>query len=213
MSAKARKQDQLFEGIELDAITEMLNIGIGAAAASLSEMVDEEVTLSVPNVSFLTRHDAARTMANTISNNVSGVEQHFNGPFSGDALLLFEEDKSLELVRAVLKDSVSSDSLSDMEQEAMTEIGNIILNACLATLANIFDIQITGDLPQFLRNSVHQVFNPQKADFDSTDTVLFLKMGFAINNKDIEGYVTFIMDINSTKVLKENVDRYMGILS
>ena len=44
---------------ERDAVTEILNVAIGQAAASLSQMVEDEVTLSVPVVEFLSPAAAA----------------------------------------------------------------------------------------------------------------------------------------------------------
>ena len=39
----------LLTELELDALTEMVNIGVNRAAASLREMVGEQVLLSVPD--------------------------------------------------------------------------------------------------------------------------------------------------------------------
>ena len=45
---------------ERDVITELMNMGVGLAAASFSEMIGEEVLLSVPEVEVLPREAAAR---------------------------------------------------------------------------------------------------------------------------------------------------------
>ena len=58
------------------------------------------------------------------------------GPFSGRALLIFPEAQSLELVRSIVGAEHSLEDVIDLEQEALAETGNIILNACLATIAN-----------------------------------------------------------------------------
>eukprot|EP00257_Ricinus_communis_P024177 XP_015584325.1 uncharacterized protein LOC107262641 [Ricinus communis] len=41
--------------------------------------------------------------------------------------------------------------LTEMEQEAMCEIGNIMLNSCVGTLANIFQRELQGSLPRHER--------------------------------------------------------------
>lgn len=39
--------------LQQDMLTELFNIGMGNAAAALSEMVSEEVLLSIPQISFM----------------------------------------------------------------------------------------------------------------------------------------------------------------
>jgi chemotaxis protein CheC len=64
------------------------------------------------------------------------VHQVFEGDITGRALLIFPEARSLELVRAVIGGSLSIEEIIELEQEALAETGNIILNGCLATMAN-----------------------------------------------------------------------------
>ena len=125
--------------LQKDALGELLNIGMGRASASLSEMVGEEVELSVPKVDTLSRDEAIIRINSLVGNKVTAIKESFKGAFWGDALLLFPENHSLELVRALIKDdTLPAEMISEMEQEALTEVGNIILNACLGSLANIF---------------------------------------------------------------------------
>ena len=49
----------VLDPLELDALTELVNIGVSRAAVSLAAMVGEQVLLTVPSVSIVTRHTAA----------------------------------------------------------------------------------------------------------------------------------------------------------
>jgi chemotaxis protein CheC len=201
---------QLIDELFVDVVAEMLNIGMGCAAASLSEMVESEVILSVPSVEFVSRDHVTEIISKRIQGDASGVIQRFNGAFWGDALLLFPEDQSLELVRAVLQNSISLDDLTEMQQEAMTEIGNVILNACLSSLADIFNNQILGEIPVFVKGPLHSLFNDNQQQDLIEDVVLFLNMDFSVKQKNLQGYVTFLMDINSVAAFKENVENIMA---
>jgi chemotaxis protein CheC len=207
MSDKAAILDDFF----VDAVAEVLNIGMGRAAASLSEMINEEVKLSVPGVEFVSRLEAAHIIGNKAKTDVSGVHQHFQGAFGGDAMLLFPEEQSLELVRAVLQqDDMTLTDLTDMEQEAMTEIGNVILNACLCSMADMFGKQMLGDIPEFVQGSLAQVFSTDGA-LETEAIVLLLNMDFAVDRKSIQGYVTFLMDVDSVGQFKENIEAFLGM--
>ena len=53
----------LLNELQLDALTELVNIGVSRAASSLREMVGSQVLLSVPNVSLETRAGAIAILA------------------------------------------------------------------------------------------------------------------------------------------------------
>ena len=89
----ASKLTELTE-IERDAISEIANIGVSRAAASLRQLVGEQVLLSVPSVRIVSREEAAGLVGRGDSPKLVAVQQSFEGPFSGRALLIFQEIKN-----------------------------------------------------------------------------------------------------------------------
>jgi chemotaxis protein CheC len=120
--------------IEQDALAEIANMGVSRAANSLRQMFGEEVLLSVPAVKIVTRQAASKLVERNNATKLVAVQQSFEGPFAGRALLIFPEAQSLELVRAIVGDEHSLEDVIDLEQEALAETGNIILNGCLAAM-------------------------------------------------------------------------------
>ncbi|HUQ52747.1 MAG TPA: chemotaxis protein CheX, partial [Gammaproteobacteria bacterium] len=131
----AAGNDVILEELELDALTELVNLGVSRAAANLAVMVQEEVLLTVPKVELLTRDAAIRTLGEREARSLVAVHQTFEGAIVGRALLIFPEANSLELVRAIVGSELSNEDIVELEQEALAETGNIILNSCLATIA------------------------------------------------------------------------------
>lgn len=209
--------------LENDALIEIFNIGVGQAAASMSALVAEEVRMSVPSISFIGRAEAARLLGSRISTDaghaghapvadaagrICGVSQHYEGAFDTDAILMFPEDKSLEIVRLMVGESVPLDQLTDMEQEAMCEIGNIILNACIGTLANIFQQELRGSLPAYHVGTSDEILGVSAGEADSV--VLMLHIDFALDKHQIQGYVAFVLDVSALHDLKEQINRYIA---
>ena len=87
------------------------------------------------------------------------MQQSFEGPFSGRALLIFPAAQSLELVRSIVGDEHSLEDVIDLEQEALAETGNIILNACLATIANVLRRTMRMSLPSVIRGDGETLFD------------------------------------------------------
>jgi chemotaxis protein CheC len=199
--------------LQLDALTEMVNIGVNRAAASLREMVGEQVHLSVPKVTLVSRDDAIATLSASESVNLVGVHQVFEGEITGRALLIFPDTKSLELVRAVAGGELSLEEIIELEHEALAEVGNIVLNGCLATMANMLQRNLKMSLPEILRGAPAKFFSLEPPP-EAGEVVMFLYINFAIRNRDIRGYIAMLMDIPSLAALKvllgEFIERTAG---
>lgn len=186
--------------LELDAVTELVNIGVSRAAASLRTMVGEQVLLSVPTVKIVSRSLAAELISPRQSELLVAVRQAFHGDVSGRALLIFPEKNSLELVRAIAGGQLSLEDILELEHEALAEIGNIILNACIATVANLLQRSLTMSLPEIVRGTSGSLFGLTVAPED--DVVLFVHINFSLKGRDIVGYVAMVMDFASLASLK-----------
>jgi chemotaxis protein CheC len=197
--------------LQRDAIIELLNIGMGKAGGSLSQMVNEEVKLSIPTLELISLQQVASRLNTSPQLKIAAVKQHFNGQFWGEALLLFEPDKSLELVRVLLKDQIPADKLTQLEPDALTEIGNIIIGACLSSLANLLSQELISDLPRFMTGTAMEILNVARTEKDKI--VMFLRMDFALPIKEIAGYLAFILDISSVEQFKASIDNYLGKIS
>jgi chemotaxis protein CheC len=193
--------------IEKDALAEISNIGVSRAAASLRQMVGEQVLLSVPAVNVVTRQTASR-LAERSQTKLVAVQQSFEGPFSGRALLIFPAAQSLELVRSIVGEGYSLEDVIDLEQEALAETGNIILNACLATIANILRHPMQMSLPSIIRGDGETLFDVQSLS-SKGNLVLFLYIDFTIKNRDIHGFIALLMDLPSIASLKKIVHDFI----
>jgi chemotaxis protein CheC len=185
--------------ISRDALAEILNIGVGRAAASLSEMVADEVLLDVPTVEVIDHEQANRLIDHLSGGRVTAITQDFSGDFDGKALLFFPQQSSMNLVRTLLKDDVPLNMLSDLEKEALLEVGNIILNACFGTVANILSVSIESSLPQLIHGRSEDLLGTENT------LLLLININFRVDEKSISGYVSFVMDVG-------NYNRFHGHL-
>jgi chemotaxis protein CheC len=194
--------------LELDALTELVNLGVSKAALNLREMIAAQVFLSVPSVALMARTRAIETLAKNEPNTLVAVHQVFEGDIHGRALLIFPETRSLELVRAVTSGSLALEDILELEQEALAETGNIILNGCLATIANLLQRTLKISLPEILRGDSASLFSlpppPEAGDF-----VLFIYINFLVRERDIQGYIALLMDLPSLQALKTLLDEFI----
>ncbi|WP_312408020.1 chemotaxis protein CheX [Rhizobium sp.] len=188
--------------LERDALTELVNIGVSRAAASLRKMVNKEVLLSVPSVEIVTRKSAASLIGQRESESLIAVQQQFEGPFSGRALLIFPQSNGLSLVRAIIGDDMEDADLVEMEDEALAETGNVILNGCLGSMANMLQHSLKMSLPDVCRGDSALLFEAYDSGAEGS-FVLFLYINFSVRERDIRGYIAMIMDLPSMEKLKQ----------
>ena len=122
--------------------------------------------------------------------------------------MIFPQAQSLELVRSIVGDEHSLEDVIDLEQEALAETGNIILNACLATIANVLrrTMQHVAPVghPRRWSYPVRRSIKP----LAQNNLVLFLYIDFTIKNRNIHGFIALLMDLPSITGLERDRVRF-----
>jgi chemotaxis protein CheC len=192
--------------IERDALGELSNIAMARAANSLRQMVKYQVILSVPSVEIVSKEAATGLLGKSNNPKLVAIRQDFTGAFSGRALLIFPEASSLELVRVVVGRQLSLEDIVNLEDEALAETGNIILNSWIATIANLLKSGLKMSLPTVVRGDSRQMFRSD----ENQNLVLFLHIKFDISTKEIRGYVALLMDIPSVDELRSLIADFIA---
>ena len=186
---------------QLDALAETLNLSLGEAAAVFSQLVAEEIELTVPTVELITRDELVRRMEALQTPGASellcGISQSFEAEslFSTDTMLVFPERGSLEIVRRMLGNAVPIERITELEQDALAEIGNIIINGCMSSLSNLFQTSLNGTLPKVRLSDACTMFD----SLDTADKILVARIGLRMSVQNVSGYVLFMMDLDSMR--------------
>lgn len=198
--------------LEQDALGEIFNIGVGLAADVLSQMVHETVRLSVPVVEVVSHEQANTYFVQRIQRPLCAIRQTYVGDVTTDAILMFPEANSLELVRVMVGDEVPLEQLADMERDAMAEIGNIILNAVISSLSKSLGLEFDGSLPDVSVIDVQGLFSDimsRSQGEEAPSTILALTIDFELETRQINGYLAFLLDIPSGEKLLATLARYI----
>lgn len=194
-----------FSDIENDALTEIANMATRRAATSLGQLVNSEIKLTVPSVEILSDVEAIKAVTRMGSGPLIAVSEDFRGLFGCRVLLIFPEETSLELERIVAARDMPHDELVAHESEAIAEIGNIVLNAWVTTLANLLKRNLVMSVPQVLRGLGGELFRSVPLKF-----VLFLQIDFVVGNAQVTGYLALLMDLPSVNALRAVIATFIA---
>lgn len=193
-----------------DPLTEVLNIGVGRAASTLSEILDTAVQFEIPQVQFMTRNEAAHQIGTEVNSSIRGTKLLIKGALSGEALLLFSANHSQKMVTVALARYHQQLSEQASNQDALCEIGNIVLNACLSSIADLFESNISYSVPLPLEGTIQQIFiHPDSAK--QANVVLFLNTAFRIEHHSIQGYIALTMDASAFSLFKQQLEQYLAL--
>lgn len=181
-----------------DGLTELINIGYGRAAGVLSELTGYRIALEVPQVTIHNINAIGPMLAELLESPVASVTQVFSGPVSGNALLLLDEPSALVMSRLLSDDQYVSQELDSNAREIITEVGNILLNACLGVFGNLLQIQITFAVPRLTIEEVTRVFEIVSAQSGEKLTHgLMIHTRFQVKAADVTGYLVIVLGITS----------------
>lgn len=189
--------------LEKDSLKELFNIGMGRAAAAIGQLTEEVIELSVPRLYLLSRMQAATLLGKTLQDTVWSICQRLTGEFDAEAMLIFPEDNSLEIARLLLGNAVDAQALTYLEQEAVSEAGNIILSACIGTILNILDADLHFEPATVQRGECGEVLKVSGHDYSS---ILLVHVSFALERRSIQGYLAFVQDSQATERLIRKIE-------
>ena len=196
--------------LQLDALAEIFNHGVGQAALALSELAGEEVQLSSPRVEEMSRSEIADKLNQQGADRICAVRQGFSGDINTEALLMFPVDQSLQLVQLMVGDDFPLAQLSEMEQESLAEIGNILLNSVVSSVADMLSIEFEGSLPYVELGKVLEVLHTNES---LEDLILSLQINFKIASRQIQGYLVFLLGVASSDMLEKKITAFLGSLT
>ncbi len=197
-----------FSRAETGFLKEMFDRGARRAAGALSELTHQRVELSVPEVRLVSAAGFAGRLSGL--NSICGVTQRLRGALETSAMLLFAEEKSLEIVRCMLERLVPYEVLSELHRDAITEVGNIMLNACVGSIAKSLEVVIRVDPPEFCLGPKESFFD--FADGGGTTTYLDVRIELRMVEAALETFWIFALHEESFQVLKTLMVRRAGVV-
>jgi len=190
-----------FTVVHQDALVELINIGFGRAAAALSKLTGHRVELEVPHITMCPIGEMGDRLRPMLDNQVASVHQVFSGPVDGDALLVLDQKSA-----AILKELLTNEPALPLEidgsaREVLTEIGNILLNACLGTFGNLLKVQVSFSVPHLTLETLEGIVGSISVGREGLRYALIVHAAFRLRNSSLVGYLVIVLGVASIERL------------
>ena len=196
---------------ERDGIGELMNVGVGKAAAALGRLVKAEVELSVPRIFLVPLDEIEKHTPVTGIQPIAGSYSSFDGPLVGALGFVVPAASRRQFLVLVLGDEFDSDEAEVLEQDLLLEIGNIICNACIAGISNAFKIDLTTAPPTFFAASPREAL-AEMTGSRSNGQMLLVELDFALRSGELRVYLWMAMDEAATDRFRVHLGRYLAEL-
>ncbi len=132
--------------IQLDALKEISNIGMGHAATALSQMIGQRIQLRVPRVS-VTEISAVPESLGGAEALMVGVTVQILGDARGSIMLLFPQESAHRLLGCLLQREERALVMNELAVSALKEVGNILASAYLSAIGNLLHKTLIPSVP------------------------------------------------------------------
>lgn len=196
-----------------DALIEICNVGMGTAAKQLSILLDSPIDITIPNIA-LSSVDELESSFNAKKGQVFVfVYQTLSTNVEGRATLIFNRSNTKILTQSVIGQApkMTEEDIRACEQEAMLEIGNIIIASSISSISNMLSRQIGITTPTYGENLLPNLLEEQVKEVGSdANNVIIVSTKLETKGEDISGSLVLILTKESIHRLLDSLDRLLG---
>jgi chemotaxis protein CheY-P-specific phosphatase CheC/ActR/RegA family two-component response regulator len=169
----------------IDAYRELVNVAMGRAGESLAELFGEFIELPIPNVNILETNELHMAIAEVQRNTqLSAVSKGFiSAGISGEALVLFNDSNFSSMVELLGYDA--EEVTEQLELEALMDVSNILIGACLNALSEQLNVKFSHNHPIILGRHC-DLDALLKTSISRWSKVMAIEIGYSIKKHDIQ---------------------------
>ena len=191
-----------------DALSELINIAFARTGAALSELTGHRVLLNPPEVAVYRTEELRSALAKFVPGDVASIHQVFAGPVAGDALLLLNYAGAVQLTDLLTDEDQPSVFLDESAREVLTEVGNILLNACLGMFGNLLNVHVTFSVPRLHLETLDELIESTTTDKGEMHYALVVYTAFQIRDSSVKGFLVIVLSVASLDRLIQEVDAW-----
>jgi chemotaxis protein CheC len=191
----------------VDALTELVTLGIGRSAEVLNLILDSHIELSAPTIRIIDADELPQALE-TDDKRLSAVSMRYTGSMDGVTELIFRSSEAGKLVDCITgENQCAEEGLDALRSGTLCEVGNVVINALMGAISNELDFHLSYTVPSYLEGSVSTLV--AEARVAEASAVLLAKTVFSVESLHIEGEIAVFMSLASLHYLERSLDRYM----
>lgn len=185
-----------------DALTELFNIGLHRAAASLSELTGQRIIVELPQLWICPIDETHERLMGLIGGELATVHQVFKGNVTGDAVLVLEYESATRLASLLTGGDVAlGGRLDQSAREVLSEVGNVILSSCLSAFGDMLHVVVSFSVPRIHVESLEGLLRSLHVDEVDVQYVVLAATRFRLSEGEVGGYLMIAIGVASLSLI------------
>ncbi|HUH42303.1 MAG TPA: hypothetical protein VLZ29_04235 [Sulfurimonas sp.] len=193
-----------FNEDQIDALREFMNVSIGAATASMANLLDAFGTMHIPKIEICNSDELADKIQNSIDirSMYFVIKQLFTGKFGGECMFVISEDSSINLGRHLYAiENPSFDEVND----AVIELTNILTSTIVSRLTQELNTQVQFFVPSLQFLDAASIVSEE--DVGEYSKIIIISTILDFKDKQIKGNVYILTKDEAIASLRGLIDR------
>lgn len=190
----------------LDVMREISSIGTSHAATALSQLLQKEIRISIPQVSVLGYTEALSRIGDA-EQIVAATLVKMDQDVEGLMLFLFDMNFADTVLQSLL--GIKYEGFEEMDQlaySALEEVGNIIICSYINAFSKLVDVDIRLSVPSSTVNMLGGILTVPIAEYGyETDKLMYFNADFVMDGKVLSDWLLMLPDIKSLNAILEKL--------
>jgi chemotaxis protein CheC len=184
--------------LQRDALQEVMNISMGQAANALAQLIDIQVTLSIPKIAITTPQGLDVFYQEAQQHYFA--RQSFMGDLRGEVISMISHQGCAQIGESMAYEQpMDGNSLNEL----VLELSNILAGACLKGMVEQLATRLHLSAPALFKPALQQ-------DHYSWQHALLLEISFTIEQVAFSSKVVICMDEMSIRSLQQKIDTLLN---
>ena len=185
-----------------DALTELFNIGLHRAAASLSELTAQRILVDMPRLWVCPIEQTHARLVELLDGDLATVHQIFRGNVTGDAVLVLEYESATRLAALMTDGGVAlGGRLDQSAREVLAEVGNVILSSCMSAFGDMLHVSVSFSVPRIHVESLEGLLRSLQVDNEDLHYALLVATRFRLTEGEVGGYLLIAVGMTSLSLI------------
>jgi chemotaxis protein CheC len=195
-----------FSPNQLDALQEMANIGAAHSATTLSEMLNTNIGMSVPEITIVDISKVGHHITDELTTMVV-FELQGDIPHGGFLILHFPRDSAVRTAGIMQGSSGTLHTFDEMDQSTILEVSNIMISSFLSATSDLLGFMMLPSPPVLIVDMAHAAITTLIAQMTiDVDDVILFQVRLVSEEHNIAGNILIFLEISTLQRIEARLE-------
>ncbi|TQD26348.1 chemotaxis protein CheC [Methanolobus vulcani] len=192
--------------LQVSALREIVNIGVGNAVTSLSKMIETGVKIEVPDFKVELIENVPEVLGGA-ANVVSGVIMQVAGDVDGYIIMMLPEDAAQTICQIITNED-NVDILTPLNQSILEEVGHILAGSYVSSLSDFLGLNIKISTPMQTFDMLGAIIDQILIEMSQkVEHALLFDTMFILQGNRTDGFFLTMFDPDSMDKILDRIDK------